>query len=68
VQEQYKNQCGKCYYCHIKVGQTYHVDHIIPLSKGGSNGPENLVISCPRCNHRKQDKLPHEWPEGGRLM
>lgn len=68
IQKQYTNQKGKCYYCSKKVGKKYDVDHIIPLSKGGSNSPENLVIACPSCNRAKKDKLPHEWFEGGRLL
>lgn len=68
VKQQYENQRGKCYYCHKKVGNDYHVDHVIPLSRGGSNGPENIVIACPTCNCSKNDKLPHEWPAGGRLL
>lgn len=68
VQKQYVNQKGKCYYCKKKVGKVYHVDHVIPLIRGGSNGPENIVIACPTCNLRKNDKMPHEWAEGGRLL
>ena len=58
-------QKGRCYYCGEKVGRRYHVDHVVPLSRGGSNGPENLVIACASCNLRKNAKLPHEF--GGRL-
>lgn len=71
VQKQHERQKGKCYYCAVKLSKgknAYHVDHIIPLSRGGSNDPSNLVITCPTCNLKKQDKLPHEWPEGGRLL
>jgi len=68
IQAQYKAQKGKCYYCAAKVGDTYHVDHVIPLSRGGSNSPENLVIACPPCNLSKGDKLPSEWSQGGRLL
>lgn len=68
VQLQYEAQKGKCYYCKATVGDTYHVDHVIPLSRGGSNGPENIVIACQVCNQSKGGKLPHEWPEGGRLL
>lgn len=57
IRKQYANQKGKCYYCKANVGTTYHVDHVIPLAKGGSNGPENLVIACPTCNMRKRDKI-----------
>ena len=47
----------------MKVGGDYHVDHVIPLILGGSNGPENLVIACPRCNLSKGAKMPHEFSE-----
>ena len=57
IQAQYKNQRGKCYYCKKKVGNKYDVDHVTPLSKGGSNGPENLVIACVSCNRSKSTKI-----------
>lgn len=68
IQKQYTNQKGRCYYCHAKVGKVYEVDHVIPLSRGGTNDPSNLVIACPPCNAKKYNKLPHEWREGGRLL
>lgn len=68
IQAQYKRQRGKCYYCGVKVGDTYHVDHVVPLSRGGSDDPGNLVIACVSCNTSKSDKLPHEWARGGRLL
>ena len=68
VERQYEAQKGKCYYCQANVGDVYHVDHVIPLSRGGSNGPENIVVACAPCNQSKSDKMPHEWPEGGRLL
>lgn len=68
IQAQYERQKGRCYYCDTKVGNTYHIDHVIPLSRGGSDSHENLVIACPPCNLSKGDKLPHEWVQGGRLL
>ena len=68
IQIQYERQKGKCYWCGEKVDKGYHVDHVVPLSRGGSNWPDNLVIACPSCNQSKSDKLPHEWIEGGRLL
>lgn len=68
IERQYAAQKGKCYYCGVKVGMSYHVDHAIPLSRGGSDGPENIVIACPSCNTKKRDKMPHEWAQGGRLL
>jgi 5-methylcytosine-specific restriction endonuclease McrA len=63
---QYKTQRGLCWWCSKRVGDNYHVDHRVPLAKGGSNGPGNIVISCPKCNFSKNAKLPHEW--NGRLL
>lgn len=68
IEAQYKRQRGKCYWCGVKVGETYHMDHIVPLSRGGSDLPENLVVACPICNMEKHNKLPHEWAKGGRLL
>lgn len=64
-----KAQRSRCYYCKAKfVNDKYHVDHVIPLSRGGSNSPENLVLACPSCNLSKHNKMPHEWTRGGRLL
>lgn len=65
VKNKYTEQNGKCYWCGKKVGKKYHVDHINPLSRGGSNWPDNICISCPYCNDSRGAKLPQEW---GRLL
>lgn len=65
-------QRGRCANCYEKVGvnrKKYHVDHIVPLSRGGSNDPTNLQILCVECNLRKSAKDPIEWArENGRLL
>lgn len=33
------------------------VDHVIPVSKGGTWDKKNLVTSCSKCNNDKGDKL-----------
>lgn len=55
-----------CWWCAQPIDGEYHVDHRVPIARGGSNDPGNLVISCPTCNLRKHDKLPQEW--NGRLL
>jgi 5-methylcytosine-specific restriction endonuclease McrA len=39
---------------------------VVPLSRGGTNGPENIVCSCPACNHKKSDKHPMDF--AGRMF
>lgn len=71
IAAQYKRQKGRCYYAacgHCKLGNKYHVDHVVPLSRGGRNAPDNLVITCVFCNESKGAKLPHEWTQGRRLL
>lgn len=66
IRKMYQSQKGKCWWCGKNLNGKFHVDHRIPLVKGGSNNPSNLVISCAECNLSKNDKLPHEW--GDRLL
>ena len=59
-------QRGECARCGVRFGKRpedggYEVDHIMPLSRGGSNWPRNLQLLCPRDNHVKHDKAPAEF-------
>lgn len=45
---------GLCAIC--KTTEKLTVDHIIPLSKGGSNDLNNLQILCKSCNSKKGDR------------
>jgi len=45
----------KCEKCHTTEKLT--IDHIIPISKGGTNDLSNLQLLCRSCNSRKRDKI-----------
>lgn len=50
---------GICGWCATNlVGQPFEIDHLIGLSKQGSNQALNLVVTCPTCNRRKAAKHP----------
>ena len=51
-------QCWKCVVCKKNIRQKYHVDHIVPLAKGGDHSPTNIQLLCPSCNVRKSAKDP----------
>lgn len=37
------------------------LEHILPISRGGSHTFENTALACHRCNVSKNDKTPEEW-------
>jgi 5-methylcytosine-specific restriction endonuclease McrA len=47
-----------CAYCGFP---SKHVDHVIPVSRGGTHGIGNLTGACASCNLSKGSKLITEW-------
>lgn len=56
-----EQQEHKCKYCDTQLDAGWHADHVLPLSRGGTNWPDNIVITCPWCNLSKHDALLPEW-------
>lgn len=50
-------RCVVCGRSAKEDGVKLHVDHIIPVSKGGKTIPENLQTLCEDCNLGKSDKI-----------
>lgn len=49
--------CGKPAPFEIDGEPYLQIDHIIPISKGGSNSIDNLAAVCPNCNCYKANKI-----------
>jgi hypothetical protein len=46
-----------CQYCGREINEIeLEVDHILPISKGGTNSPSNLQTLCVKCNQQKGNK------------
>jgi len=53
----YERDAGRCHICGKKVPKNgWHIDHIIPLARGGEHSYRNVAVSCPMCNMRKHTK------------
>lgn len=62
-----KMKCANCKACLVKVG--HHIDHIVPISKGGGHEVGNIELLCPSCNWKKHALMPHDWAKkNGRLI
>ena len=61
LKELAKMYAGKCSYCGSPAA---HIDHIIPLSRGGQHRIGNLTPACASCNLSKGSKFLMEWKKG----
>ena len=61
---EYRQQHWNCWYCkeHL-LNKVIHVDHRLPVSRGGRNEIENLVLTCAECNFSKNDMTDDEFIE-----
>jgi hypothetical protein len=58
----------RCEYCRMHQslqGASFHIEHIIPRSGGGSDNPDNLALACPSCNLHKSDRTEVTDPDSG---
>jgi hypothetical protein len=65
LNELFEQQEGFCYYCgellYASFDREIHIEHKIPISRGGSNDITNIVLSCAKCNLSKGAKTDVEF-------
>jgi 5-methylcytosine-specific restriction endonuclease McrA len=65
----FERQRGKCAYCTKSIRNGYHIDHVTPLARGGSNWITNISLACAKCNTTKGATDPLEFARRlGRLV
>lgn len=61
----FEKQDGKCFYCGELIYSSFdkelHVDHKIPLSRGGKNDISNIALACSKCNLSKHTQTAEEF-------
>ena len=63
VRDAAKNRCGYCLSPQRLVMARLEIEHITPLSKGGSDEEKNLWLACPLCNSHKGSQTAARDPE-----
>lgn len=62
---------NRCEYCHMHQalqGATFHVEHIVPASRGGLSQLSNLAWACPGCNLKKSARTEIVDPTTGAIV
>lgn len=72
IKEQVKERAsGCCEYCFCQVAfspDSFSIEHIIPLSKSGSEELKNLAYSCQGCNNHKYTATEAIDPVSGNMV
>ena len=53
--------CKWTCHCGSDISDDFTIDHIVPISKGGTNYPDNIQLLCPFCNRSKKNKPQDEY-------
>jgi 5-methylcytosine-specific restriction endonuclease McrA len=61
VRQLLNDQDKRCAYCNQILDSTFEIDHIVPLSRGGTSDRSNLCAACRPCNRQKHARTPEEW-------
>ena len=69
VEKMLQDQRRRCAACKCSISDGYHVDHIQPVARGGSNDITNIQLLCAPCNQSKGARDPIDWAQSlGRLL
>jgi hypothetical protein len=68
VEARARQRCEYCLMHQALQGATFHVEHILPTSQGGSSELENLAWACPSCNLHKSDRMSVSDPDSNQQV
>ena len=53
---QFANRCAYC-----EATGDLHIEHVVPIAKGGTHALGNIIPACKDCNFSKRDKEVEKW-------
>lgn len=56
IRAEAKNRCGYCLAHQMYIPWVLEIEHIIPVSQGGTDDEENLWLACHACNLYKSNQ------------
>jgi 5-methylcytosine-specific restriction endonuclease McrA len=57
-----RDQQGQCYFCKVPIAfGAMEIDHLTPISRGGSSDYDNLAGCCSQCNKAKANRTEEEF-------
>jgi 5-methylcytosine-specific restriction endonuclease McrA len=59
VRERFRQFDNRCAYCGC-TGDL-HIEHVVPISKGGTHAMGNIIPACKDCNFSKRDHEVESW-------
>lgn len=65
VEERARHRCEYCRLPSALQGATFHIDHILAISAGGTDDLDNLAFACPSCNLSKSSRATLLDPDTG---
>ena len=68
VAKRAKDCCEYCYSQSRFAMQSFSIEHIHPVSKGGLSSESNLALSCQGCNNHKYNKIEGIDPINGQIV
>ncbi|MBE2894818.1 HNH endonuclease [Spirabiliibacterium falconis] len=51
----------KCRFCGVPLNGKGQIEHLTPISRGGSHNLTNLSLACHKCNYEKTNKTLEEY-------
>ena len=64
IRNMYTSQGARGYYCSVSIEDKYEIEHMTPISKGGSNWIDNICLACVQCNRSKHVQTAEEFMNG----